>query len=54
MPVYLFDIKLEMDKTKITEGEELTARVILTSFGAAPTPVAMNFTIMDTRGNKVR
>ncbi len=47
LPVYLFDIKLEMDKTKITQGEEPTARVVFTSFGTAPTPVAMTFTIVD-------
>ncbi len=53
-PVYLFDIKLEMDKTKITRGEEPTARVIFTNFGTAFTPVAMTFTIRDALGNEVR
>lgn len=54
LPVYLFDIKLEMDTTKMNQGEELTARVNFTSFGTASTPVAMTFTIVDAWGNKVR
>lgn len=54
LPVYLFDIKLEMDKTQITQGEEPEARVIFISFGTAATPVAMTFRIMDTWGNQVR
>jgi len=52
-PISLFDIKLEMDKTKITESEELTARVIFTSFGTTPTPVDMTFTITNSQKENI-
>lgn len=51
-PVYLFDIKLEMDNIKITQTDTLSARVVLTNFGTVHTPVAMNFTIIDTYGER--
>lgn len=52
-PMFLFDIKLEMDSTKIVESDTLSARVLFTNFGTVNTPVAMNFTIADVSGNKV-
>lgn len=52
-PMFLFDIKLEMDSTKIVETDTLSARVLFTNFGTVNTPVAMNFTITDVLGNKV-
>lgn len=47
LPVYLFDIKLEMDKAKIRENEDVVARALFISFGTVPTDVSMTFTIVN-------
>lgn len=46
-PVHLFDIKLEMDKAKIRENNDVVARVLFTNFGTVPTHVSMTFTIVN-------
>lgn len=53
LPEQLFDISFEIDDSSIKDIEELTARVILVSFGKVPTPVDLTFTILDESGQVV-
>jgi hypothetical protein len=52
-PSQLFDISFELDKTSFLKANDLTARVIFTSFGTVSTPVKMTFDILDNSGNVV-
>ena len=53
IPNQLFDINLELDETKIEDINELNARVIFFSFGKIPTPVDLDFTILNSRGDVI-
>ncbi len=49
-PPQLFDIRLELPMSELHDGSELTARVSFQSFGTVPTPVDMEFLIIDESG----
>ena len=49
-PPQLFDIRLEVERSALNDPGELSARVVFQSFGSAPTPVDMEFLIIDENG----
>ena len=53
LPLQLLDISLEIDDSSIGDIQELTSRVIFTSFGKVPIPVDLRFTIKDEAGKEV-
>jgi len=52
-PKHLFDIHLELDSSLINHLDELVARVVLDNFGKEPTPIRLDFSIVNSRGKKV-
>lgn len=52
-PYQLFDIKLELEDSLITDKEKLVTRVIFESFGTEPTPVDIEFIFLDESGEEV-
>ncbi|MBI2100269.1 MAG: hypothetical protein HYT48_02945 [Candidatus Vogelbacteria bacterium] len=50
VPPHLFDIRLELERPVLNDPSQLTAHVAFESFGAAPTPVDMEFLIIDESG----
>ncbi len=53
LPSELFDIRLVIDRRNITSAQELVARTTFESFGRVPTPVDLNFRIVDASGKEV-
>lgn len=53
IPKQLFDIKLELEQATISTSKALVAWVRFESFGTEPTPVDLEFTILDNTGNQV-
>ena len=49
----LFDIRFELDSKAIERTGQLFARVIFESFGSEPTPVDIDFKILDEEGNLI-
>ncbi len=49
-PSQLFDIRLELESRELYDGSKLTAHVAFQSFGTVPTPVDMEFLIIDESG----
>ncbi len=50
---YLFDINFETDDKTVDSIEDLSVRVIFTSFGTEPTPVNLLFSILDSSGKEI-
>lgn len=48
LPKQLFDIRLLLDRSSVINSQDLVARVTFDSFGSEPTPVQMNFAILDS------
>lgn len=53
IPDQLFDINLEIDDNLISDIGNLTVRVIFVSFGKVPTPVDLDFSILDSKGEVI-
>ena len=49
----LFDIDFKIENPVVKEGGFLYTRVIFESFGTEPTPVDMDFTILDIEGKEI-
>ncbi len=52
-PEQLFDIRLLLDRSNVSRIEDLVARVTFESFGRAPTPVDMTFSIVGGDGQEL-
>ena len=52
-PYQLFDIKIELEESLITDKEKLVTRVIFESFGTEPTPVDIEFIFLDESGEEI-
>ena len=52
-PYQLFDIRLELEESLITNKEKLVTRIIFESFGTEPTPVDIEFIFLDESGREV-
>lgn len=52
-PNQLFDIKFDLDSRSISQTQKLFTRVILESFGSEPTPVELNFRILNSYGEEI-
>lgn len=52
-PEQLFDITFGIDDARILDIDELVVRLTFESFGTVPTPVNINFIILDEVGNRV-
>jgi len=49
-PSQLFDIRLELERSELKDPSQLATQVLFQSFGTVPTPVDMEFLIIDESG----
>lgn len=47
----LFDIKMDLDDNTLVRGEDLSLGLLFESFGSEPTPISLEFSIIDSKGN---